>query len=71
MSLSHTQTCRLGPIKWLSVSEKEGLTLPLRQDREKCLSLFAAPLFSHLGHNVGYRLVYVYSKYVTTLNACL
>lgn len=35
MSLSHTQTHRLGPIKWLSVSEKEGFTLPLRQQTEK------------------------------------
>lgn len=35
LSVSHTQTPRLGPIKWLSVSEKEGLTLPLRQQTAK------------------------------------
>lgn len=40
-------------------------------ETEKCLSLLSAPLFSHLGHNVGYRLAYVYAKYGNTQNACL
>lgn len=41
-------------------------------ETEKCLSLLSAPLFfSHLGHNVGYRLAYVYAEYGNTQNACL
>lgn len=40
-------------------------------ETEKCLSPFCPPFFPHLGHNVGYRLAYVYAKYGNTQNACL
>lgn len=39
--------------------------------REMCLSLIAAsPFVPHLGHNVGYRLPYVYAKYGKAESVC-
>lgn len=53
------------------VGEGEPYISPDTEGREKCLSLLAAPLFQHLGHNVGYRLAYVYAKCGYTQHACL
>lgn len=63
----------------LNVSEREPCVSTGRAERgerrEMCLSLVAASphlfFFSHLGHNVGYRLPYVYAKYGKAGRACL
>lgn len=50
---------------WHKCDRDGSLTFPQRQlsGRELCLSLVSASPFSHLGHNVGYRLPCVYTKY--------
>lgn len=61
----------------LNVSQKGSLTFPLKElsERERERDVFKShrclPFFSHLGHNVGYRLPYVYAKYGKAESACL